>query len=598
MTHGRDWGFPSPDRNSKPASSPTRTFRGFLIFQAGLVALMTILIYFWPFGVLSAAADLGQGFRFWFYQNAMPHVGTLFWWWAIGNAILFGVIVAYQNSNTRLNMNTASKALAWVLTVLFAISGLRIGYVLWDNDKDWGRFYNEATVVHVPDLGNPPASVKPLLEGAASGKGNCDMLGQHNVSACIAEGTLPDTGWEARIGSFQGSTLALESASGDSTRVSLLKDTMTYLNAQGEAPGRWSGILDGSGRVQALSGVAEWYDDGTDTDCLFTGDYAIDHAINGEWSNSLHSHFAEIFPALHWVQSDVWGYCIGKEPIVVMPVTKVTRYNDRTVLVPAGVVTVRGDHGKTVLKYIERVVEGKAEGLTLPGPVYPASIAKIQREEYQWSAGRGNKNRVGFGYEPTSADVQGSNVSEYLLRNEETGRLELVTPLTLRNSTSELFVAYSVISADSVDANALNTMDMYVLAEDDVRRVNIEKLEAAAKDWLSIHASGFLASGGMLREFTPVNGDSWRAYGEVNGYVSYYLDISANNQFEPKFVSIGGTSDGENTPPVMPGSTPLPGELPDCRIDNLSNLSVNQLALCDDALTEEFVRRANATATE
>lgn len=590
MSYGSN--YRSSIQDAKEPSTPLEVFFGFLLVQAIVIGVASLLIYIWPLGFLSAANDLGQSFRFWFYANAMPHVGTAFWWWAIVNAILFVGIIVVQDDGGKLNLDKASKALAIGLAIVTVFSGVRIGFVLWDNDKDWGRFYNETTVVHVPDLDNPPASVKPLFEGAATGKGDCDMLGQHNVPACIVEGSLPDTGWEARIGSLQGSTLGLTSASAGTSRVSLLKDTMTYLNAQGEAPGRWSGIMDGTGRTQALSGVSEWSESGEVDDCFFADDYAIDHALGGDWSNSLRSHFAETFPALRWKQSDVWGYCSGAEPIVVMPVTKVMRYNDRTVIVPAGVVTVRGDHGETSLKHIKQVVEGKAEGLTLPGPVYPASVAKLQREEYQWAAGRGNKNRVSFGYEPTSADVQGNNVSEYLLRNDETGRLEWVTPLTLRNSTSEVFVAYAVVPADSVDAETLNTMDMHVLAEDDDRRVNIDKLAADAKDWLSVNAPGFLSSGGKLREFTPVSGDSWRAYGEVNGYVSYYLDISATGAFAPRFVSIDGST--------LPGDTPLPDELPDCRIDdnNLSTLGNKALDICQQALSAEWLRRAEANTAE
>lgn len=592
MPNDSGWPFPSSTRDKPPARTTLWYFLRVLAWQGAIVLLFAFMTFVWPFGFLSAAADLGQNISLWHYANAMPHIGTIFWWWLFANMVIFWVIVGCLAYNNRFSWDKASKAVAFGLVIVSTLSGVRIGFVLWDNDKDWGRFYNEATVVHVPDLDNPLPSVKPLFEGAATGKGNCDMLGQHNVPACIVEGTLPDTGWETRIGSLKGSTLALGSASADTSNVSLLKDTMTYLNAQGEAPGRWSGILDGSGREQALSGVAEWHDDGTDTDCLFTGQYAIDHALGGDWSNSLRSHFAETFPTLRWQRSDVWGYCRGTEPIVVMPVTKVMRYHDRTVVVPAGVVTVRGDQGKTVLKHITRVVEGKAEGLTLPGPVYPASIAKTQREEYQWAAGRGNKNRVGFGYEPTSADVQGSNVSEYLLRNAETGRIEHVTPVTLRNSTSELFVAYAVISADSVDANELNTMNMYVLAEDDIRRVNIDALAAKAKKWISINDPGFVSGGGELREFTPVSGDSWRAYGEINNYVSYYLDISASGEFNPQFVSIDGT--------VLPGNTPVPDELPDCAIDddNLSSLGNNALAICQQAISNEWLRRAEANTAE
>src|SRR6185436_13416809 len=116
-------------------------------------------------------------------------------------------------------------------------------------------------------------------------------------------------------------------------------------------------------------------------------------------------------------------------------------------------------HGKAKLEYKSVV---KADDY--PGPVYPASLAARQRSQSAWAAGRENEDRNGFGYEPATAEAQAGNVSEYLLRNSVTGRLEWVTPLTLRHSSSELFVAYAVSPADEVRSGSLNQLSVYVLA--------------------------------------------------------------------------------------------------------------------------------------
>ncbi len=329
--------------------------------------------------------------------------------------------------------------------------------------------------------------------------------------------------------------------------VSLDEDTLTYLNASPAKPAtdghpaqkadaaRWSGILDGSGPYQSLGGVAEWTGNGIPRQCLFAKQYRIDRAINGSKGNSLTHLVAQRFPALRWDERDAWGYCdTNDQPIVVLPMTRQIYWMDRTVDTAGGVVTVQGDNGSTKLTYYPTVKSGQ-----FPGPVYPMTLVAKQREQMSWAAGRKNRN-TGFGYEPADSDAQSGNVSEYLLR-KVTGRLEWVTPLTLRNSPSQIFVAYSVTAADEVNDGSLNTLSIYVLGPDDPRRINIDNLEADAQNYVRNVDPGFLAgnNGGKLGEYTPVDGDHWRAFGELRGRVIYLLDISASRKIQPKLTNLG-----------------------------------------------------------
>ncbi len=469
------------------------------------------------------------------------------------------------------------------LLMVAAICVVQIWRTAWDNDKDSARYYNGATVVHAPDIDNPPDSIRRLTKGAKTSSGRCELVGSADVPSCVVEGSLEDAGWEPRTGSLDGARIALERTSGDVQRVSLNKETLSYLNAQDGQPGRWSGILDGQGINVPLGGVAEWEGSGTPKQCLFYDEnaadpdkYAIDRAFDGGKMNSLPNLLATEYPDLRWNMSDVWGYCDGKEPIVVIPAYRQEYFKDRTVNMPGGLIIVRGDRGNTRLQRVANAKPGD-----YPGPVYPASLVVAQREAFSWAAGRENQKRNGFGYEPAESSAQAGNVSEYLLRNKKTNRLEWVTPLTLRDSSSELFVAYAVSPADVATDGELNRMDIYVLATDDPRRINIDNLEADARNYLTSNAGTFISNGGKLVEFTPVDGDVWRAFGELNGRVVYRLDISASRKITTKLVRLdaGDSSSESDDPSNANCGKPISG------------LTPNELTVCIQQMADELVKR-------
>lgn len=524
-------------------------------------ALIWAFLHFVIGGIATWSQGWDQFFMAQFWSG-----GPLLWIWflvgCIGSAIIWG---ASASSDDGINVGDkviiAAASIAAVACVVGMIS------TMWDNDKNYGRYYNAATVFHVPSTSNPPASVSRLLRGAKIGDGPCQLRGGADVPSCIEVGTLPSAGWVPRIGSADGAVIALSRTSGTIQNVSLDENSITYLNAWKGHPARWSGVLDGHGYSQALGGVTEWAGQGNPTTCTFSGRFAVNRAFAGGHMNSLPNLLAEKYPGLRWTSTDVWGYCDGSQPIVVIPMTRQTYFKNRTVDTAAGIVVLTGDNGKTVLTYHRTVKAGE-----YPGPVYPASLASTQRVETEWAAGRQNMNRGGFGFEPTSSDAQAGNVSEYLLADAQTGRLEYVTPLTLRSSSSDLFVAYSIVDADQVNSGHLNTLNVWALANNDPRELNIDNLDAQAKNWLSTQDPGFFSSGGKLVEFTPVDGDVWRAFGEINGRVEYRLDISASNKVEPNLVSLEQTS-------TAPGSAPAQVTNQICGTA-ISSLTPAQLAGC------------------
>jgi hypothetical protein len=171
------------------------------------------------------------------------------------------------------------------------------------------------------------------------------------MNTCIAEGELPPEGWEPRIGSLEGAKFAIKRTSGDEQRVSLNEGMVTYLNEWNGQPARWSGVLDGKGREQSLGGVSEWDGSTETTDCKFEGKYDLDRAFGGERGNSLPNYLADRYPGLRYQDADVWGYCNGEEPIVVIPTTKQIRFKNRTVDTAGGLILVQGQDGKTKLTH-------------------------------------------------------------------------------------------------------------------------------------------------------------------------------------------------------------------------------------------------------
>jgi hypothetical protein len=497
--------------------------------------------------------------------------------WFVGSAVIWSSRGSRSWSSQ--GRGTAERAIGVGLAVLAVLAAGQTWRVVWDNDKDFGRYYARSITFYAPDP-TTAASLARLVDKATPSTSGCDLTGTADVPSCVKRGDLPAGGWEPRVGSLDGARIALSRTSGDVQRVSLNTDTLAYLSPWHGQTARWSGVLDGNGITQPLGGVAQWQGTGSPTQCTFAGGHRIDRAFAGSRSNSLPNLLAERYPDLRWDIHDVWGYCDGDEPVVVIPMTRQIYFKNRTVTTAGGVVTVRGDHGDTKLTYVQKATPDQ-----FPGPVFPASLVARQREEASWSAGRENKNRNGFGYEPATSQAQANNVSEYLLRSKDTSRLQWVTPLTLRNSSSELFVAYAVSAADEVTADNLNPMSIYVLADNDARRVNIDNLEADARNYVSSRDPGFFSSKGVLIEFTPINGDVWRAFGELNGRVVYQLDISASAKVAPQLVSLDAQN--QTTTPAQGNAT--------CGKE-VAQLTPTELADCAKRFVDELARRQNGPA--
>jgi hypothetical protein len=155
----------------------------------------------------------------------------------------------------------------------------------------------------------------------------------------------------------------------------------------------------------------------------------------------------------------------------------------------------------------------------------------------------------------------------------------------LNGSSSQLFVAYAVSYADTVTNGQLNQLSLYVLGNGDPRQVNIDNMEAQARAWFAQQVPGFISSGGKLPEFTPLGGNFWRAYGEINGRVDYMLDFDATGTVSPTLTNVSGISEG----------SPSGGVKLNC--DNPSQLTEAQIATCIEQLSQYLAQHASTSTS-
>jgi hypothetical protein len=543
-----------------------------------LVGLVGLFLHMFMSGT-----KITQVLTLWFQRSFLPR-GDLFtlpavtWLWvAIGLLLTALVLSLDEYDEFGLDLTAPGRAITVGLLVVIGTGVVLwpVPAALWDNDKDRARFYGSATVFHVPSLTSPPASVAKLVEGSRPGRDGCDRVGRHDVRSCVrVDNGYPALRWESRTSSLAAARTAMRAAASPVAGVSVMDTTFTYQWGTSPNTGQWSAVLDGSGGGTPMYGVAQW--DGRTNSaqvCRFGAGNRFGRAFGGSGRNSLRNLLADRHPELIYTDKDIWGYCQGDRPVIVIAVQRQLDYRQRTVTVAAGVLTLEGStSGRPDITHRPRVRPGE-----LPGPVYPISLVRTQRDAAQWAAGRGEHDDS-FGLEPTAFETQKANPGEYLLRGADR-RLYYVTPLRPRGTSSELFVAYGVVPADQVDSGRLNRYDLYTLSDGDPNIADLNALNVKAKS---------ASCTGTLEQFIPLGGQQWRVYGVDDGQTLCYIDLSVDGQVQPR--TVRRPTEETAPPPSAPGEKPPaktgcgrpPGDLGD-----------RQLAECLADFADELRRRAD-----
>jgi hypothetical protein len=593
-------------RRSADQSDKSLGFIGTFCITWGIIA--AVIAVLWGIAWLMAGAfrwnyreQFGRGTMLDFQRYLMPH--DIFH--ATSPYYMLSLVFLVITATIAVKTKPKSSLVFGLIIMLALGSTVQMVRGMWDNDKDGGRSYLAGTAFIVPDLNSAPASLEKMLDGAKDDEGNgCAKVGKHDVASCINEGVLKQS-WQVRNGSASGATYVLKRTGGGVSNTSVMDDTITYVYTDGG--GHWTAIRDGRDKTP-LYGIISW--DGRTqnaTSCRFTGKYALNRAFAGQWGRSLKDELAGKYPNLMFELNDAWGYCgdvkngdtkVDKaiEPIIVIPMYRQISFNQRTTLVPAGVVKIQGSSsGNAVYTRYANVKAGD-----FPGPVYPVSIVARQRQALEWAASRGVKNNNKFGFEPIDADIGSGNTSEYFLTDTKSGRRYWVTPMAPKGSNTQEADAYSITAADEVADGALNQQLVYVLADGSPSIARLNDLATTAATQLTRSYPGFLQSGGAVAEMTPVDNDTWQVIVDFKGRQKFSMMMDLTDQSKVVITDLdatipvvgGSPNTGSSSSGSGPSTTPSAGseacnkpvsqmsrqELQDCGVAIMRRLSESKAA--------------------
>jgi hypothetical protein len=513
-----------------------------------------------------------QGMLQWmFFPGGLP---TPFFW-LLAVILVSIIIVGFAYAKDLSGLIVGSWFLAVVLILLMV--SICIGKSFTNNILG-SDFYLTSTTFKVKDVNKLPDMLSKYAKNGA-------------LEVKVEQGDLP-TSWVPRVASATGALNVMKKTGDAVNNTQLMDDSVTYLYGEGDS-GVWTAIRNGVNQ-QEIYGIASWNGTGDRvTTCQFTGKYELHKAFDGMYGKNLWNSVAGAYPSFYYNQSDMWGYCDGNEPVIVIPGIQLGHTDMRSVDQSGGVVTIHGSaSGVPALELHTNVKPGD-----FPGPVYAQRLVDSQRDSLDWSAGYWQSVNEHFGFDVTDVESQSGNNSNYLMKSEADGRLYWVTPLKPQSTDSQTLIAYSMIPADEVTSPKLNPQTVYVLNEDDTRVVNLDNLMARVTDAVRDANPGFFTgtNPGKIVEFLPVSDTQWQVFAEVQGRVKYRIDVNVDARVTPRVIDVDSNqavTHGTDTG----GSTTSPSGATGC--NNPSSLTDTQLANCLAELAKELQSRNGAVGSK
>lgn len=273
---------------------------------------------------------------------------------------------------------------------------------------------------------------------------------------------------------------------------------------------------------------------------------------------------------------DIYSYCNAEgEPVVVVPLSQIDGFFYPTWSY-YGIATYNGKTGAL------DVMTDKDEINEVPGPVYPMSLAAIQRESITaggdfWSYFFGT-----FGY------VSATDNAEVNLRSVDDGSY-YVTSMSPRGSSSSV-VAVAEVSSDTVSGDKYNPLVLNIFPNAKERSANSTLRDQIFSDYA--YMPDFNNSEVEVFEITAGKDGSWVASIGRSQSVMYRAYISSSNEIT--LVNKNGTviAKGNVAPETGNGEpgevtvTPVPGS-------DLSGLSTDELKQLGNAVMDELAKRSN-----
>jgi hypothetical protein len=547
-----------PRYNEEASSSVGLVIRRILaIALPVLVVAYWLIAGWWLDSIAQNFRNFLNGIWFsWFFPNGLNLFAGTPMFTVLASIVIFALVFFMVKSK---------KTIVASAIILGLVSVYAIAYQgIWKSEEDGARHYLATTKFVVSD----PNKVPDLLT---------KMKDSSEAMVEITQGNMP-SGWLPRVASATGANKVISRTSDAVSNTELMTDTITYIYGEGKS-GQWTAIRDGKNQ-QSVYGVATWNGSGENVNtCEFTGANKINKAFGGWWGTNLTNAIAGKDPLFTYDESDIWGYCDGDKPIIVIPGTKTVGYGTRTVDQANGVMTIVGSpSGEPIITHDDRVNPGE-----YPGPVYPQRLVNQQLSNAIWAAGRHLKMHGNFGLETTDVSTQGGNNQNYLLKSESDGRLYWVTPLKPRATDSQTLIAFSVTPADSINTDQLNEQKIYVFNNNDPRIVNLDTLESVVTDQVKTTDPGFFTGEkpGKIVEFLPVSDDKWQVFAEVNGRVKYRIDVTVGSRIATNVVLIDKEVDAPQQGSNAAAMT----------CDDPSSLNSAKLAECLSKLANELQKR-------
>ncbi|MBG0739033.1 hypothetical protein IV500_06410 [Paeniglutamicibacter antarcticus] len=326
----------------------------------------------------------------------------------------------------------------------------------------------------------------------------------------------------------------------------------------------------------ALTGQA------TGKPCLFDEKHAGER-MDGWLGNSLTRAIAAKDSMLIAKVADVWGYCDGDTPKVVVPVTKLSGWIN-PVHVPAGVAIYDGHTGNVEIR--SEVKAGE-----LPGPVIPVSY--VERVNASLSTHNGDWWTMVTGQSGLTDEVKDDNDpnkdnhSAFSLALKGEPGSVFASPFTSRASSRSI-EDIALLESGHVKAGETPTVTLYHL--DNPRQSNAATADKIKADYSSL--AGW-ATGLSVQEVIPVSHDEWAASIGLNQNVVYRVLVKADGS------SCLTNADGEKircidaagkTVGASGTETPADGGQPST-MGAVNALSNEDLARLQSAVTAEVLKR-------
>ena len=310
--------------------------------------------------------------------------------------------------------------------------------------------------------------------------------------------------------------------------------------------------------------------------CEFNGARAS-HRLGGFWpSESLDYLVLGSVPLNVAFQStDTYGYCDGDTAKIVIPLQSLDGFWT-PVWSSYGVAVYDGSTGTVTIE---------TDTSDIPGPVYPLSLARTQREALLSTGTFEDRFFNRSGWEDSSGDTDDPNAgnrSEFGLRYVDDNDGAFITPLTPRGDSTSI-VAVSVVDATRSELGQRNTITVHRYDKGESRQANsaVAQEIKTSYSWMPDWASGL-----TIFEIVPGKDGTWIASIGQTQSVVYRAVISADGSavlYDETGERVIRTNDG-NEPDVENPSVPVDSDLAD-----LTPAELRELA---DTVLDELERRA------